>query len=84
MLPGYELPARTRLICRLLKWFTAGIALFSLFVFFQYDIISVRIDKYWNELSDAQQAAIVYTDIKKVALTLTAIFSDIALSLIHI
>ena len=81
MLPGYELPSRTRLICRLLKWFTVGIAIFSLFMLFQSDAINVRIDRYWDALSEAQQAAIVYTNFKKSALTLIAIFAQTAILL---
>lgn len=81
MLPGYKLPSRTRLICRLLKWFTAGIAIFTLYILFQSDIINTRIDWHWNELSEAQQAAIVYTDFKKTALTLIAIFAQTAILL---
>lgn len=78
MLPGYELPTRTRRLCKVLKWFSLAVAVFSLCVTIGYDTAGLIIDKYWDQLSDAQRAAMVYSDFKKRALTATAYFSEAA------
>lgn len=78
MLPGYELPKRTRRTCKTLKWFSVGVAVFSLYVAITYDMIGIITDQYWEQLSDAQRDAMVYTDFKKRAVTTIAIFSEAA------
>ena len=68
MLPGYQLPNRTRLICRILKWSTVLIAAIFVYLYFANDTTDTLSDYFWNELSDEAQAAVVVSDGKTHAI----------------
>ena len=68
MLPGYQLPNRTRLICRILKWSTVLIAAIFVYFYFATDVTDKTSDYFWNELSDEAQAAVVVSNGKTHAI----------------
>ena len=68
MLPGYELPKRTRLICQLLKWSTLFLAAVFVCFYFLDDAVDKISDHFWNELSDEVQAAVVVSTGKTFAI----------------
>ena len=68
MLPGYQLPNRTRLICRILKWSTVLIAAIFVYFYFAHDMTDKVSDHFWNELSDEAQAAVIVSNGKTHAI----------------
>lgn len=61
MLPGYQLPERTRSICRILKWSTLFIAAILIYFYISVDGADTLTDGIWETLSGETQNAIVVT-----------------------
>lgn len=72
MLPGYKLPPRTRLACRLLKWFTVFVGIAYIVFYFRDGMAASIIDNHWNQLTTLQKDAVVYSGGKKLLLTAIA------------
>ena len=66
MLPGYELSARLRLVCRLSKWATLGIGVLLGLILVSSNVISEITGQAWNSLGPDTQAAIQFDDAKRM------------------
>lgn len=75
MLPGYELPQRTRLICQILKWSTLFIVALLVYFYFEYGAVDKISGHFWDELSQEAQAAVVVTKSKTIAISVLATLS---------
>lgn len=75
MLPGYQLPNRTRMWCGILKWFTVLVAFVFIALFFTQSGANALTDHYWKILPPDIRSAVVYSDLKKTLLKLVGIIA---------
>ena len=68
MLPGYELPARTRTVCKYLKWATVLLGVIYVVFYFYGDKAGERLDLLWEGLEAEHRDVIVYSEAKKTLL----------------
>ncbi|MEO9970123.1 MAG: DUF2975 domain-containing protein [Hyphomonadaceae bacterium] len=68
MLPAYELPARTRAVCKYLKWATVLLGVIYLVFFFYEDKAAEQIDVLWEGLEAEHRDVIVFSEAKRALL----------------
>ena len=66
MLPGYELSPRLRMICGVSKWATVAIGVLMIGILLYGNVLTAISGQAWAMLSSETQAAIQFSDAKKL------------------